>query len=77
MGKWFAYYNQGEGDILKFFRRSADTNTPFVDEANDQVTWQADGHVVTIDFDTVITASTVTIEYELIWLGLINLTIKL
>jgi len=51
---------------LKFFRRSADTNTPFVDEANDQVTWQADGHVVTIDFDTVITASTVTIEYELI-----------
>jgi len=37
-----------------------------IDEVNDQVTWQADGHVVTIDFDTDITASTVTIEYELI-----------
>ena len=59
-------YNQGEGDILKFFRRSADTNTPFIDEANDQVTWQADGHTVTIDFNTDITASTVTIQYDFI-----------
>ena len=59
-------YNQGDGDILRFYRRSADTNTPFIDEANDQVTWQANGHTVTIDFDTDITATNVTIEYELI-----------
>jgi len=59
-------YNQGEGDILRFFRRSADTNTPFIDEANDQVTWQADGHTVTINFDTEITASNLTIEYEVV-----------
>ena len=59
-------YNQGEGDILRFFRRSADTNTPFIDEASDQVTWQGNGHTVTIDFDTDITATNVTIEYELI-----------
>ena len=59
-------YNQGDGDVLRFYRRSADTNTPFIDEANDQVTWQANGHTVTIDFDTDITATNVTIEYELI-----------
>ena len=70
-------YNQGDGDVLRFYRRSADTNTPFIDEANDQVTWQANGHTVTIDFDTDITATNVTIEYELIWLRLINLPIQL
>ncbi|MDA9005985.1 hypothetical protein N9J36_00030 [Litoricola sp.] len=59
-------YNQGEGDVLRFFRRSADTNTPFIDEANDQVTWQADGHTVTIDFNTDITTSNVTIQYDFI-----------
>ena len=32
----------------------------------DKITWQADGHTVTIDFDTDITATNVTIEYELI-----------
>ena len=48
-----------------------------IDEANDLVTWQADGYAVTIDFDTDITASNVTIEYELIWLRLINLAIQL
>ena len=53
-------------DVLKFYRRSTDTNDAVVDEANRQVMWQADGHTVTIDFDTDITASTVTIEYELI-----------
>jgi len=53
-------------DGLKFYRRESDTNDAIVDEANDQVTWQADGHVVMIDFDTEITASNVTIEYELI-----------
>lgn len=53
-------------DVLKFYRRSSDTNDAVIDEVNDQVTWQADGHVVTIDFDTDITASNVTIEYELI-----------
>ena len=51
---------------MRFFRRSADTNTPFIDEANDQVTWQADGHTVTINFDTEITASNLTIEYEVV-----------
>ena len=53
-------------DVLKFYRRSSDTNDAVIDEVNDQVTWLADGHVVTIDFDTDITASNVTIEYELI-----------
>ena len=53
-------------DVLKFYRRELDTNDAVIDEANDQVTWQADGHSVTIDFGTGITASTVTIEYELI-----------
>jgi len=59
-------YNQGEGDVLRFFRRLADSNTATVDEANDQVMWQANGYTVTIDFDTDITASNVTIEYEFI-----------
>ena len=53
-------------DVLKFYRRETDTHDAVIDEANDQVTWQVDGHVVTIDFDTDIAASTVTIEYELI-----------
>ncbi|MDA9005986.1 hypothetical protein N9J36_00035 [Litoricola sp.] len=53
-------------DVLKFYRRSSDTNDAVIDEVNDQVTWQADGHTVTIDFDTDITATNVTIEYELI-----------
>jgi Ca2+-binding RTX toxin-like protein len=53
-------------DILKFYRRSSDTNDAVIDEANDQVTWQGNGHVVTIDFDSDITATNVTIEYELI-----------
>ena len=53
-------------DILKFYRRESDTNAAIVDAVNDQVTWQANGHTVTIDFDTDITATNVTIEYELI-----------
>ena len=53
-------------DVLKFYRRSTDTNDAVIDEVNDQVTWQADGYLVTIDFDTDITVSNVTIEYELI-----------
>ena len=49
-------------DVLKFYRRSTDTNDAVIDEANRQVMWQADGHTVTIDFVTDIAASNVTIE---------------
>ena len=53
-------------DILKFYRRESDTNNAVVDGAKNQVIWEADGQTVTIDFDTDITATNVTIEYELI-----------
>ena len=59
-------YNQGEGDILRVYRRSTDTSEVSVDAVQDKIMWQADGNTVTIDFDTDITATNVTIEYELI-----------